>query len=94
MHRNIKPESIIVTHGGDVKLIDFSLSTKTSTEKIFEEAQEKKLGNRKNSELNGNILSGNYYTAPEMIDGVYDEKVDCWALGVLLYLLISGYLPF
>ena len=32
--------------------------------------------------------------APEVLDGKYDAKCDTWALGVLLYVLISGYFPF
>ena len=32
--------------------------------------------------------------APEILDGNYDYKVDCWSLGVLLYVFTSGYLPF
>lgn len=36
-----------------------------------------------------------YYMAPEMIQGLdYDAKIDIWSLGVLIYYLVSGHLPF
>ena len=40
------------------------------------------------------IVGTGFYMAPEMLIGKYNEKVDCWALGVLLYVFVSGYLPF
>jgi len=36
-----------------------------------------------------------YYMAPETIDGTdFDSKADMWSLGVLFYIMMSGYLPF
>jgi calcium-dependent protein kinase len=35
-----------------------------------------------------------YYLAPEMIGKSYDAKVDVWACGIILYILLAGYPPF
>jgi calcium-dependent protein kinase len=35
-----------------------------------------------------------YYVAPEVLDGVYSYECDCWSLGVIMFTLLSGYLPF
>ena len=35
-----------------------------------------------------------YYMAPEVLEGSYAAKADIWSLGVLMYTLVSGYLPF
>jgi len=35
-----------------------------------------------------------YYMAPEVFDEKYNSKCDIWSLGVLLYVFMSGYLPF
>lgn len=77
IHRDIKPDNIMVTHNNELKLIDFGLSTIRKEEKFHNE-----------------IVGTGYYMAPEVIDGRYTETADIWSLGALLYLLVSGYLPF
>jgi len=80
VHRDIKPENIMITDSDTVRLIDFGLCSC--------------LINRK--ETKDQIVAGTpYYMAPETIDGTdFDSKADMWSLGVLFYIMMSGYLPF
>lgn len=81
IHRDIKPENIMMTDSSEsagIKIIDFGL-TKTL-------APGEKL-----AEGMGTIT----FVAPEVITRKpYNKQVDVWSLGVILYLLLSGTLPF
>lgn len=63
---------------GEVKLIDFGLSKSI-----------------KNKHCSLKTMAGTpYYMAPEMINGNYGPQCDVWSIGVLMYFLLSGRLPF
>lgn len=78
-HRDLKPENILLDTGNRIKLIDFGTA----------EAFDKAAGMR-------GLIGTLYYVAPEVAkeEGVYDEKCDIWSLGVILYLLLVGNVPF
>jgi aurora kinase len=81
IHRDIKPENILVGVHGEIKISDFGWSVHAP-------------GNRRKTYC-GTLD----YLPPEMIvprtsDGSYDEKVDLWALGVLMYEFLVGEAPF
>jgi serine/threonine protein kinase len=78
VHRDIKPENIMITDMDTIRLIDFGLCSLNQ------------------SERSESVVAGTpYYMAPETIDGKNcDPKADMWSLGVLLYIMMSGYLPF
>lgn len=78
VHRDIKPENIMFGADGELKLIDFGLSRRVSD---------------KYTTMN-TIAGTPFYMAPEVLDGEYNSQCDIWSLGVLLYVLVCGYLPF
>lgn len=78
VHRDIKPENIMIGKDGELKLIDFGLSRRVAGV---------------NSKMT-TIAGTPYYMAPEVLDGEYNSQCDIWSLGVLFYVLVSGYLPF
>lgn len=80
VHRDLKPENIMITDSDTVRLIDFGLCSSLVSK----------------TENKDQIVAGTpYYMAPETIEGGYfDSKADMWSLGVLLYIMMSGYLPF
>ena len=78
IHRDIKPENIMLTENDELKLIDFGLSCMVNGAKSKSKA----------------VAGTPYYMAPEVLAGLYDSKCDIWAIGVLLYVFMSGYLPF
>ena len=78
VHRDIKPDNIMITDNDSVRLIDFGL------------AKAKKPG----KQLLKTVAGTPYYMSPEVLDGAYGTKADIWSLGVILYTLVSGYLPF
>ena len=86
MHRDIHPDNILCSSDGtNLKLIDFGVSRKFSSEKNDQEFENKII-----------TVTGLFsYRAPEMMEGKeYSEKVDVWSAGVVLYECFSGTNPF
>jgi serine/threonine protein kinase len=81
VHRDIKPANVMFADEtkNKIKLIDFGLSRMTKNSTIELES----------------VVGTMFYIAPEIIRGrVYNEKVDLWSLGVLMFVLLSGEHPF
>ncbi len=79
IHRDLKPENVIVTSSGVAKLTDFGLSRSISA-RVSQE---------------GIIVGTVYYLAPEQaLRQDIDSRADLYALGVLMYEMVAGRLPF
>lgn len=78
-HRDLKPQNILLDRYNNVRITDFGLS------KSINEAQ---------PNLTSNCGSP-AYAAPEVIIGKpYNKAADIWSLGVILYRMVTGHLPF
>ncbi|KYF77983.1 protein kinase [Sorangium cellulosum] len=94
VHRDVKPQNILLGAHDQVKLIDFGLA-KVNVELLSTESRE---ATRKGQDLTAadQVLGTLSYLAPEAVRGMdaVDARADLYALGIILYEMLSGRGPF
>ncbi len=80
IHRDIKPENLMLDRWGKIKVMDFGLARATGLQKIT---------------IAKTLVGSIYYASPEQVWGhTLDNRSDIYALGVVLYEMVSGQRPF
>jgi serine/threonine protein kinase/Tfp pilus assembly protein PilF len=80
VHRDLKPQNIMIDKSGNARILDFGIARSLNAEGITEA---------------GMIVGTPEYMSPEQVGGEdIDQRVDLYALGIILYEMVSGSVPF
>lgn len=94
VHRDVKPENIMVRKDGIVKVLDFGLAKLTERQDLSSSGSEASTIALVNTEP-GSILGTAAYMSPEQATGrEVDARSDIWSLGVVIYEMIAARQPF
>ena len=79
IHRDIKPQNIIISKDGKVKVTDFGIARATTATQT----------------ISTSVMGSVHYTSPEQArGGVVDQKSDIYSIGITMYEMITGHVPF
>lgn len=79
VHRDIKPQNIIISKEGKVKVTDFGIARATTS----------------TNTISSTVMGSVHYTSPEQArGGIVDEKSDIYSAGITMYEMVTGHVPF